>query len=63
VDGRLLEEEYEIYLKLKDADRFELQKKLLALVGYDEDEIESIISGATSNLLTNSSLLEQHTSV
>jgi hypothetical protein len=58
VDGRLLEEEYEIYLKLKDADRFELQKKLLALVGYDEDEIESIISGATSNLLTNSSLLE-----
>jgi hypothetical protein len=63
VDGRLLEEEYEIYLKLKDADRFELQKKLLALVGYDEDEIESIISGATSNLLTNSSLLEQHASV
>jgi hypothetical protein len=26
VDGRLLDEEYEIYLKLKDADRFELQK-------------------------------------
>jgi predicted transcriptional regulator len=29
VDGRLLEEEYEIYLKLKDSDWFELQKNSL----------------------------------
>jgi hypothetical protein len=59
VDGRQLEKEYEIYLRFKGADPRELQKELLALVGYEESQIKSIISAAPSNLLTNSTLLVQ----
>ena len=57
VDGRVIEEELEVYRRLQDADPFELQEKILGAIGYEEVEIKSITSLAPSTLFTNASLI------
>lgn len=36
VDGRVIEEELQVYRRLQDADPFELQEKILRTIGYEE---------------------------
>ena len=47
VDGRVIEEELQVYRRLQDADPFELQEKILRTIGYEEGEINSITAVAT----------------
>jgi hypothetical protein len=58
VDGRVVEEELQVYRRLQDADPFELQEKILRTIGYEEGEINSITAAAQDPLLTNISLIE-----
>ena len=58
VDGRVIEEELQVYRRLQDADPFELQEKILRTIGYEEGEINSITDEAQDPLLTNCSLIE-----
>lgn len=58
IDGQTAEAEYNTYLKLKGTDRYDLQRDLLISAGYEEDEIEPIISSALDRLLSNSSLID-----
>ena len=58
VDGRVIEEELDIYRRLLDADPFELQEKILHAIGYIEAEIKSIISSEPTSLLANTSLID-----
>ena len=58
VDGRVIEEELQVYRRLQDADPFELQEKILRTIGYEEGEINSITAAAQYPLLTNISLTE-----
>jgi hypothetical protein len=58
VDGRVVEEELQVYRRLQDADPFQLQGKILRTIGYEEGEINSITTAAHDALLGNTSLIE-----
>jgi hypothetical protein len=58
VDGRVIEEELQVYRRLQDADPFELQENILRTIGYEEGEINSITAAAHDTLLSNTSLME-----
>jgi hypothetical protein len=57
VDGRVIEEELQVYRRLKDADPYELQEKILRTIGYEEGEINSITTATPDTLLANASLI------